>query len=148
MCLLKIFSDTASFKAYAEKARLPVYSVHDAGDIRRHRTGEAYGVYRISFDVSDREWDDVQGQVQDAIRFLRAHAPVVRQLIDSHPVSDAYLDFPIWSRLDANIVNQNDHLPRELIRLCAEAGIGIEIALYARDAFRDYRHELTRGSDA
>jgi hypothetical protein len=137
MCVLKIFSDTASFKAYAESVRLPVYSAYDADDVRRKRTGETYGVYRISFDVSDREWDDFPGQVQDAVAFLRAHATVVRQLIESHPVSGAYLDFPLWSRLDGNVVNQNDHLPRELIRLCAEAGIGIEMALYARDAFRD-----------
>lgn len=135
MCILKVFSDTESFKAYAACSPLPVYSVHDASDIRRTRTGEPYGVFRISFDVSDRDWDDFPGQVQDAIAFLTQHAAAIRALIDSHNVSDAFLDFPIWSRLDGHFVNQNDSLPRQLISLCALAGLGIEMAQYARDAF-------------
>ena len=135
MCILKVFSNTDSFKTYAARSPLPVYSVHDATDIRRARTGEPYGVFRISFDVSDRDWDDFPGQVQDAIAFLTQHASAIRALIASHNVSDAVLDFPIWSRLDGRIVNQNDSLPPQLISLCASAGLGIEMAQYARDAF-------------
>ncbi len=77
--------------------------------------------------------DDFPGQVEDAIAFLSLHAISIRELVNSHNVSDAFLDFPIWSRLYGNIANQNDRLPRELISLCASAGIGVEMALHSRD---------------
>jgi hypothetical protein len=136
MCILKIFSESASFRPYAATTSLPVYSIHDANEIRRKKTGETYGVYRISFDVSGRDWDDFPGQVLDAIVFLTQHASAIRCLIESHPVSEACLDFPLWSRLDGNIINQNDHLSAELIALCAQAGIGIEMSHYDRAAFQ------------
>jgi hypothetical protein len=135
MCILKVLSDTDSFKPYAARTSLPVYSVRDANEIRRPSTGMVYGVNRISFDVSVREWDDFPGQVEDAVAFLTQHAVAIRALIESHNVTEAYLDFPLWSRLNDNIVNQNDHLPRELICLCADVGLGIEMGLYQRNAF-------------
>lgn len=133
MCILKIFSETDSFKAFAERSTVPVYSVHDATDVKNPRTNKTHGIFRISFDVSECDWDNFPGQVEDAIAFLSRHAHSIRELVDSHKISDAFLDFPIWSRLDGNIVNQNDRLPRELISLCAMAGIGIEMAQYSRD---------------
>lgn len=53
MCFLKLFSDTASFKAYAADSDLPLFGVHDAQDIRRRTTGETFGTHRISLIVSD-----------------------------------------------------------------------------------------------
>ena len=133
MCILRNFSETNSFKAFAERSKLPVYSVHDATDVKNTRTNKTHGVFRISFDVSECEWDDFPGQVEDAIVFLSLHASSIRELVESHNVSDAFLDFPILSRLDGNIVNQIDRLPRELISLCARANIGIEMSQYSRD---------------
>jgi hypothetical protein len=136
MCVLKIISESTSFRPYAATTTLPIFSTHDANEIRRKSTGETFGVYRISFDVSEKDWDDFPGQVRDAIGFLTQHASAIRSLVESHPVSDAFLDFPLWSRLDGNIINQNDRLPSELIALCTQAGIGIEMSLYDRAAFQ------------
>lgn len=133
MCILRIFSETDSFKAFAERSTIPVFSVHDATDKVSSRTNKSHGVFRISFNVSDCEWDNFLGQVEDAIEFLSLHSNSIRELVDSHNVSDAYLDFPIWSRLHGNVVSQNDRLPYELISRCALAGIGVEIAMYSRD---------------
>ena len=46
---------------------------------------------------------------------------------------DCYLDFPIYSRLNDEIVNQNDHLPRKLINLAGKLNIGIEMSIYSPD---------------
>lgn len=135
MCFLKLFSDTASFKDYAAETELPVFGVHDAQDIRRRKTGETFGTHRISFTVSACEWDDFDGQVRDAIVFLGHHASEIRRLVTAHPVSEAYLDFPLWSRLEGELASQSDSLPRELIALCAAAGIGVVMSTYARAAF-------------
>lgn len=85
--------------------------------------------------MSDKDWDDFKGQVADAIAFLAVNELELSKLITSHDGVDAYLDFPLYSRLDQNIVNQNDHLPRGLIILAGRLALGIEMAIYDRDVF-------------
>ena len=137
MCFLKIFSSTTSFKQVSALKDLPVYSLHDKGEIRKKRTGEVYKQNRVSLNVSEAEWDCFPQQVSDAVDFLTRFDDPLRKLLNSSDDIDAFLDFPIWSRLSSEIVNQNDHLPKELIKLCGSLGIGIEMALYSLDAFED-----------
>ena len=133
MCFLKIYSNIDSFKVFSMNTNLPTYSCFDKGEsITKKRLSENY---RISFDVSQKEWDDFKGQVSDAILFLKKHSTDIKKLFATHSVTDAYLDFPLWSRLDGNIVNQNDHIPKELIRIAGKLNLGIEMAIYAQDAF-------------
>jgi hypothetical protein len=136
MCVLKIYSDTNSFKGFLENTKIPVYSCLDKGEALTSK--QLCEEYRISFDVSDKEWDDFEGQVRDAILFLETLNAQIKKLFSTYSITDAYLDFPLWSRLDENIVNQNDHIPRELVKLAGELNIGIEMAIYAQNAF-DYR---------
>lgn len=131
MCFLKIFSEVESFEPYAARTQIPVFKIHNRGDTPGRRIDKSQSAYRISFDVSDREWDDLPGQITDAIAFLEQHGSEIRSLIDSHPVSDAYLDFPVYSRLDGEIVSFTDHLPKRLVSLCAQAGLGIAITQYS-----------------
>jgi hypothetical protein len=139
MCVLKVFSETNSFKPFKEKTIIPVYSCCDKGE-KRGRGHKVQTLYRISFDVSKRDWDDFDGQVKDAINFLRKYNYEIYELLNQYDYSDAYLDFPIYSRLTYNgtgddIANQNDHLPHELITLAGGLHLGIEMAIYARTAF-------------
>lgn len=135
MCILKIYSDTKSFQAYSESTNLPVVSCHNKGQVRRKNTAEIHKAHCISISVSDKDWDDFKGQVTDAIAFLAVNELELSKLITSHDGVDAYLDFPLYSRLDQNIVNQNDHLPRDLIILAGRLALGIEMAIYDRDVF-------------
>jgi hypothetical protein len=135
MCVLKIYSDTDSFKLLAEKTVLPVYSVYEKGDLKIASEKQTYTDYRISFDVSGKEWDDFDGQVKDAILFLEKYFDALNVMMQSHNISDAYLNFPIYSRLDDTIVNQNDHLPVKLIMLAGKLSLGIEMAIYSKNAF-------------
>jgi hypothetical protein len=50
-------------------------------------------------------------------------------------INSAALDFPIYSRLNEDIVNQNDQLPKELIILAGKLSLGIEISIYSKDVF-------------
>ena len=136
MCVLKIYSETDSFKAFSDNANIPVYSCFDKGEAIT--TNRLSNEFRISFDVSEKEWDDFDGQVSDTILFLEKYYAQIKELFVKHSITDAYLDFPLWSRLDENIINQNDHIPRELIKLAGELNIGIEMAIYAKTAF-DYQ---------
>ena len=135
MCVLQIYSDVKSFKVFAGETNVPVYSTYEKGDYRNKTKNLKRSDYRISFDVSDKEWNDVKGQINDAILFLKKYSNEIESLISNHDISSAYLDFPIYSQLDDNIVNQNEHLPKELITLAGKLSLGIEMSFYSKEAF-------------
>ncbi|MFD2162478.1 hypothetical protein ACFSJU_08735 [Paradesertivirga mongoliensis] len=133
MCVLKVYSDTDSFKSFEKMTKVPVYSCYDKGDIQGK--SRITTDYKISFDVSDKDWEDLDGQIEDTILFLTKHYDDIEQLFKTHNITTAYLDFPIYSRLEGDIVNQNDHLPKELIVIAGKLSLGIEMAIYSKDAF-------------
>ena len=135
MCLLKVHSNVDSFESFSKRTNLPIYSLHNKGELKNKNSDNKHTNYRISFDVSEKEWDDFDGQVSEAILFLEKYNKQIKDLCTTHSISDAYLDFPLWSRLDENVVNQNDHIPRELIQIAGKLNIGIEIGIYAKNAF-------------
>lgn len=135
MCFLKITSKEKSFKDLSKVTLLPIYSIYDKGE-KRNKT-DVYNEFRISFDVSDKEWDDFPGQVQDAINYLQHNFMVIQKILIEYNVSDRFLDFPIYSRLNDNIVNQNDYLPKELVILAGKLGLGIEMSIYSKNAFEE-----------
>ncbi len=99
-----------------------------------YRKGETHGKRgRIrahsgfDIDVSQADWDDLNGQVADAIRFLKANRAELRKLMDFPGIEGRTLDFPIWQR---DIMLQRDYLPPELLRLAGELEIGIVISRY------------------
>ncbi len=135
MCILKIYSDSCSFKKFSETTDVPVYSVFDKGEYRNKTKTRKCESYSISFDVSDMEWDEFPEQVMEAIDFLNKHFSSLSVLLSNYDIKNAYLDFPVYSRLNDEIVNQNDQLPKELISLAGKLGLGITMSIYAVDAF-------------
>lgn len=111
---------------------MPVVTCAVKGEPIRKTSSEISSCYGISFDVSEQEWDDLPGQVQDAIAFLTLWEHEIINLMVSHEVTSAYLDFPVNSRLNDKTVGQCDHLPKELIAVAGRVGLGIEITMYSR----------------
>lgn len=135
MCILKVYSDTESFAAFAETTTIPVFSKYEKGDTKNKVRNFKRNDYRISFDVSDKDWDKLNDQIKDAIYFLDKYFDELRSLLSNPKINSAYLDFPIYSRLNENTINQNDQLPKELIILAGKLSIGIEMSIYSQDAF-------------
>ena len=135
MCFLKIHSNNHTFKKFCETTIVPVYSVFDKDEYRNKSKTRKSDSFVVSFDVSDAEWDDFPAQVNDAIKFLTANFSELDKLISEIPDAEGYLDFPLYSRLNDEVVNQNDHLPKDLICLAGKLGLGIEMAIYSQDAF-------------
>jgi hypothetical protein len=133
MCFLKMFSDNKSFKIFTTSTSIPVFSVFDKGEYRKKSSKEPFPHNQISIDVSDKDFDEFKGQVSDAIVFLQTHFDDLNLLISTNEVTHAYLDFPLYSRLTSDIVNQNDHLPKELIVLAGKLNLGIEMSIYEHD---------------
>ena len=135
MCVLKVYSDTDSFTSFKQTTKIPVYSIREKSSGLGDEKSRVKDDFKISFDVSEKNWDDLAGQIDDTITFLTKHFDELDTLFKTHNISTAFLDFPIYSRLNEDIVNQNDHLPKELIALAGKLSLGIEMAIYARDAF-------------
>ena len=131
MCVLRFVSESRSFKGMDVLEGLSACRLYEKGEIRRTKTGEVWQGNGLHLDVSNAEWDDLRLQTQDAIDFLKVHHAALSELLQSDV--DASLDFPVWSRISDEIVNQNASLPRELITLAGGLGIGIDISIYRRD---------------
>ena len=135
MCVLKIYSDTFSFKAFSEESDIPVYSVFDKGEFRDKKKTRVCKENVLSLDVSDKEWDDFSGQAGDAISFLSEYYEELQNLFCNSTDINACLDFPIYSRLNNEIINQNDYIPRELVSLAGKLNLEIGMSQYSKEAF-------------
>ncbi len=131
MCVLRVRSNRDSFTTFLATTRLPVYQSHEKGDVKHIRKGTTYDDYGFSCSVSEREWIDASGQIEDAVHFLEVHSAELRSLTSEYQIDDIRLDFPFESRLSEQVVGQFDYLSPRLVRACAEYGIGIEISHYA-----------------
>jgi len=78
------------------------------------------------FDVSVADFDDLAGQIADAIAFLKRHKAEVDELM-ALPSSDGVLDFGVARR---HVAAQFGRLSAELVCLAGKAGLALELSLY------------------
>jgi hypothetical protein len=111
---------------------MPYYESHDKHEIQKigPDKGKPFSDSGFRSDVSTKGFDDFNGQVKDAIQYLKRHKSKIVQLREAFKVKDITLDFPIDLRIGEKIVAQFDYLPPQLISLSGELGIGIEISIY------------------
>lgn len=133
MCVLRVTSSRKTLSDYFSKAKLPYYDIHDKGDLIKYgrKKNEPHAYSGFKSDVSNKEWNDLPGQIADAVRFLRRHKKDLKKLCNDFKVCDIRLDFPIELRIGRKIFGQFDFLPPKLISLAGELQIGIEISLYS-----------------
>jgi len=137
MCVLRAFGEHFDVDAFVKGTSLGPYEVCRRGERRfpgsKHSadTNEYSGV-KIA--VSNKGWDDLPGQIEDAVSFLAANFDSLRELVGFPDVEVVKLDFPIDLRIDGKtIVGQFDYLPPDLIRWAGRLGIGIEMSVYPTD---------------
>ena len=132
MCVLHVGSETKSFSEFLKTTTLPVYATHEKGSIRHPRRQVLWDDYGFSCDFSEKDWSDLDGQIEDACAFLRRHGNEFRRLRDMYPENEAmiWIDFPYYCRLGERVVAQSDYLPPEFLQLVGNLGIGVEMTLY------------------
>jgi hypothetical protein len=77
--------------------------------------------------VSEADGDDLAGQVQDALAYLKRHRPAL-QALTATPGVTATLDFGLWQSDGAS---QSVVLPVELVRAAGLLGLGLGVSVYA-----------------
>lgn len=131
MCVLRVLANRKTLSDFLSELRFPFCTEHDKGTTPMFGRDKDKPHRRAGFNtlVSRKQWDDLPGQVTDAIRFLRRNKHHLNRLRTEFKAS-ASLDFPRSLRIGRNVVVQCDFLPATLISLAGELGIGIEMTLY------------------
>jgi hypothetical protein len=132
MCIFHASSPQQSFKEFLEQhPELPVYQHYEKGDILKISVDKTpTDDYGFSCEVSDRDWQDVDGQVVDMISFLEVYAPQLRYIKENYTLDDWHFDLPYECQLNGECFVQTDFLPAKLLRLAGDLEIGIELSLY------------------
>ncbi|GBF03885.1 hypothetical protein DAERI_010057 [Deinococcus aerius] len=93
-------------------------------DEHRGRRMEWSGFFLVT---SEAEFDDLDGQIDDTIAFLKRYAAELAPLADFPGVDVCELDFGIEDR---DVAHQADAFPAELLRLAGNLNIGLVVSRY------------------
>lgn len=81
----------------------------------------------MNVSVSNREFSDLMGQIEDAIQFLSENANELRRLRSFAGVERLVMDFPIENR---EVAVQSDYFPAPLLSLMGELQINLIVSHY------------------
>jgi hypothetical protein len=81
----------------------------------------------LNLEVSTADFEYLEEQQADAIRFLRTNAIVLKSMREVSGVEKAILDFGIQMR---NVIVQSDAFPQELIGALATIGCDLELTQF------------------
>lgn len=133
MCILNVNSKTDSLKGFVNNTKLHICGSHEKGDERHtKRNYPPFEDYGFSCKISEKEWTDLEIQIQEATDFLQNNEEELANLINSYTIDDIRLHFPYYCKHSKTINLQNDYFPPKLLQLAAKLNIGIELFLLPR----------------
>ena len=132
-CVLRANGCEFLVDCFLEDSDLVPCKVYHRGEPRsplsmQGKVHESSGLHIV---VSEADFDNMQGQIQDAISFMKHHQAELERLCKFPGVEGSYLDFGIAKR---DVVAQYDYLPPELLYLAGSLGIGIELSQYPSES--------------
>ena len=134
MCVLRVDGKQFDPRMLLERSRLPAYDSWREGEPRligAERWGAIHDSSGFKVDVSRKEWTDLPGQIEDALRFLEHFREELRTIVATAGVECVWLDFPFASRASENPpLLQSVFLPPNLLAFAGELGVGIEVSVY------------------
>jgi len=132
-CVLHVVGETFEPTDVLQRLSFEPYSVFNKGDKRfpaSATSGKLHSAGGFKCDLSRADGNLAQ-QVQDAIEFLARHFNDLNELRCEDSIQVKCLSFGYYFRPDnIDAFVQSDSLPVELLRLCAELRISIELSLY------------------
>ena len=128
-CILRAWGGDFEAQAFARGSSLPIYAAWPRGEPRRPGSSKLHVHSGLKADVSACDFDDLPGQIADALRFLQTHEAELQRLRTFPNVEGAQFDFAIEER---DVWVQSDTFPAELLRRMGELGIDLEVSRYAQ----------------
>ncbi|RLZ06413.1 hypothetical protein [Faecalibacter macacae] len=133
MCILEIYSDTDSFKEFIKTTTLPNFKIDEKGEFTNSLKKRLNENYIISIKISNKEMDNLNGQINDAIQFLNINCIELEKLVSNHKVTFSYLRFGVL--INENQAILRNYYPIELLRLVNRLNFEIETAIYNGNSF-------------
>jgi len=132
-CILTISGENLDVEEFIQKTGLQPYKKFIKGEptIRTKPEGKKHPFSGLSLEASGADFNQLEKQIEDAIKFLKLNKGKLRQISATKEVDFATLDFGIELRIDfESVVYQFEHFPSELLKLAGELEIGLDISLY------------------
>ncbi|MGA3283941.1 MAG: DUF4279 domain-containing protein [Verrucomicrobiota bacterium] len=128
-CLLRATGENFEVDAFLQTSKLRPNTVQHKGQLRRKNKpdGGKSEFSGLSCVVSEKDFNDLEGQIAEAIEFLKSNRVHLQKLVKFPGIEDVRLDFGIERRDE---FSQCDYFPSKLLCLAGELGIGIELSQY------------------
>lgn len=132
-CVIRAYGKDFDVDAFVKDSALQRLIVVRGGEARdqslrnpKPRQNEHSG---MNISVSNREFSDINGQIEDAIRFLVENRQELQRLRSFAGLDTLTMDFPIEER-DAAF--QSDAFPARLLLLLSGLDIGLAVSRYPK----------------
>lgn len=129
-CVLRAAGRNFDVDSFLQSSSLELLIVYHRGQRRfpssKMTPDEESG---MNISVSNREFSDLTGQIEDAMRFLTDHLEELTRLRDFPGLERLVLDFPV---ADRDVAVQRDGFPAALISLMGELRIDLHVSHYPR----------------
>ncbi len=131
-CVLRAFGSEFTVDGFLVESRLKPYEIYHKGKprVEDKPDGEVNDKSGLKIDVSEADFDDLKGQVTDAIFFLKRNRKELKRLCRFAGVEGACLDFALIKR---DVSCQYDILPAELLYLAGIIGLDIELTQFSEE---------------
>lgn len=129
-CVLRAGGELFDVDLYLSSSTLTACAIFHKGEPQsslpgvKVRLSEKSG---INVDVSDKDFADLDGQITDAMAFLRSNLAELQRLAVFPGVDGVLIDFAVEAK---DTFTQSYIFPAELLKLAGDLGISIEVSLY------------------
>jgi len=152
-CNLVILGKDFDIDAFLAKSKLRGFFKAYKGEPRFKSKPEGTKLEhsRIAIQTSKADWDELDKQIKDTIRYLKRHKDKLCYIKQVKEIDLALLDFGINLRIDRKkVLLQSDRFPSELLKLAGEIGLDIELSIYPIDMqdILEKRHATTKRKSA
>jgi hypothetical protein len=135
-CILTIRGLNFDVDAFIEKSKLRPYKKSYKGQpkFKTKPDGEKLSHSLLAIETSKAEFDNLNKQIADTIRYLKRNKDKLSQIALTKGIDYAVLDFGIDLRIDRKkVLYQSDKFPSELLKIAGDLGIDIELSIYSAD---------------
>lgn len=132
-CVLRISGENLDIDNFVKKTQMSGFDIWHKGDalgLSAHKKKKSSGASIIT---SDSDFHDIKGQIEDTVRFLINYKNNLKIIASTDNIDHAIIDFGIDSITNENQLTQTFRFPKDLIKLCAELHLEIEVSIYKED---------------
>jgi hypothetical protein len=135
-CILHLSGVNFGVDTFIAKSKVRPYKVFYRGEPRNKNKpkGAKWTSTGLAIEVSKAEFDDIKGQIKDAIPFLTRNREKLGWIVETKGIRHVVLDFGVDQVIDGDVLLMRTvWLPNKLLRLASEAGLGIELSFYTEN---------------